>query len=103
MTYEGYYIPQDYESESAIPFVFAHFIVCENADSMSHNQTGAFHLYFDDSGVMPDNHAVPVLLTKFTEQAKTDDAISDQDVTDAAEWVNDFEEFYGEQALFYFR
>lgn len=84
-----------------IPYSFANFVACENPEWISPNGAGAFYLYAEVVG-WEDSQDTKVLLERFKAAAKTDKLISEVDVADAEEWVNNFRERYGESQLFYF-
>ena len=101
MGYKGQSVG-DFDETKDIPFEFAHFIACENPDSMSPNLTGAFYLYVSSEWVMEDSTDINVLLKRFKKAAETEDSINDSDVQAAEKWVKGFLELYGVSALFYF-
>ena len=103
MAYEGIPMREITGDDKAMPMGFANFVACENSDSISPNQHGAFYLYAEIPNAENDSQDVTALLERFKREALSDSGITDIDVEDAERWVDRFQELYGSSSLFYFR
>ena len=85
--------------ESVIPGAFVDFIVEQNCESISQELSGVIELTTISGAGMQNVHK---LLDGFRERWTLDRRMSKDDLSAAAEWVNGFEEKYGEVSRFLF-